>query len=123
MRTFKLIKEYPDSPKIGYIAEQNSLQAYWVVNKFILPEIIEGNPEFWMEVFIKPEPKVVPFTYEDYELFLGKVIKLKDGSRTLIVALCDVEGIETVSEWYTYKEAFDSFTFLDNSPFGKTVNE
>ena len=77
---------------------------------------------------IKPEKKIVPFTWDDRELFRGKwVVKKVDLSigkskEYLITCITDNEVHFGASE-YTYTEFMNYFTFLDGSPCGKEVEE
>lgn len=57
MRKFRLIKEYPGSPKLGTIVEKEEICGSHVYihegsnNIFgILKSHVEGNPEYWEEV-------------------------------------------------------------------------
>lgn len=58
MKKYKLIKEYPGSPKIGAIAKSDKIDyVYYYLEKDshtgIGSSIIENNPEFWKEVVEK----------------------------------------------------------------------
>jgi hypothetical protein len=68
MRKFKLIREYPNSPKIGTIAEKKDEHScYHLSDIFHQPlnsVCIENYPEFWEEV--KEEfPKIISFRKTD----------------------------------------------------------
>ena len=76
---------------------------------------------------IKPEPKLVPFTFEDGHLFLNKVVKgkapfLNEKMRNLVVS-CNVEFVwtGTVSVGVNYSRFLNEFEFEDGSPCGKYV--
>lgn len=78
----------------------------------------------WYEDYeyrIKPEPKYVPFTFEDAKYFIGKtVINKKSGSLHIITSLFKPsEEIRIRSTCYSLKAFLDDFTFLDGSPCGK----
>ena len=81
------------------------------------------NPS-WSEEWeyrIKPEPKYAPFTREDWDLFLGKVIVNKD--YTGIVHECNSIGILMSKTNVPYEQALNHVTFRDGSPFGKLIEE
>jgi len=69
MRTYKLIKEYPGSPELGFIAKQ-SLDGHYTYpsGQFILREIVENTPEFW--------ERVIPLgiSEDGYPIYEGDVI-------------------------------------------------
>lgn len=68
---------------------------------------------------IKPEKKLVPFTWEDRELLMGKWIVNK-----LSHVCAMITSISPFSVNYmTYKELFEDYMFLDGSPCGKEVEE
>lgn len=72
---------------------------------------------------IKPEKKLVPFTFEDRDLFKDKWIVFKN-CRTInkISRVGPVKiGVNLIS--YTYEQAFENFTFEDGSVFGKYIEE
>lgn len=67
MKKYKLIKEYPGSPKIGAIAKSDKIDyVYYYLEKDshtgIGSSIIENNPEFWKEIVEK-----------DYEILSFKI--------------------------------------------------
>ena len=69
---------------------------------------------------VKPQPKLVPLTFEDREMLRGKYLVAKEYSKIETM-------ITTISEDYvvirgtaiTYSELMDRYTFLDGSPCGK----
>lgn len=67
---------------------------------------------------VKPEPKYVPFTYEDANELIGKAVKHK--------SLNYVELIKFISDTHvgdiSFVELFQYYTFLDGTPCGKLVN-
>ena len=76
---------------------------------------------------VKPEPKLVPFTFEDGHLFLNKVVKgkapfLNEKMRSLVVS-CNVEFVwtGTVSAGVNYSRFLNEFEFEDGSPCGKYI--
>lgn len=72
MRKFKLIKEYPGSPKLGSVVEESdSFSGYKfedIENSifFITPKrYVENNPEYWEEIF---EDRYIVFTDVNHQL-------------------------------------------------------
>lgn len=69
-----------------------------------------------------PQPQYVPFTADDWEMFVGKPVKWADGSvYRLIVEFCSDE-VMFDEDRFSYEYALDNFTFLDGSPFGKKIS-
>lgn len=74
---------------------------------------------------IKPESKLVSFTFEDNLMFRDKWVKYKGCfplSRVTCFGpkgLCYSEG----SEWESYKDCLEKYEFEDGTPFGKYINE
>lgn len=81
----------------------------------------EPEPEWnWSnnDYRVKKEPKqteYVPFSFEDAEFLIGKVVKHKKDSWVELITYCDKN--ETSIALYEY--LLDNFTFLDGSPCGK----
>ena len=72
---------------------------------------------------IKPEPKLVPFTFEDKNLFIGKIIKHRRSNLYNIIV-----GASPLSIWIgsvvnglTYFELWENYEFEDGSPCGKYI--
>ena len=88
---------------------------YWAVNL---------DPKWnWVHIKyrVKEEPELVPFSYEDAELLIGKVLKHKHSADYVVVTrvskpLVSLNGFNSY-----YEELLDDFTFLDGSPCGKFV--
>lgn len=82
----------------------------------------------WGEFFqyrIKPEPKYVPFTWEDREQLRGKWVKRQGiGPEKCIIAFSGgpLDYIVLAGDfWHSFAELFEQYTFLDGSPVGKLV--
>lgn len=63
----------------------------------------------------KPK-EYVPFTFEDAPNLLGKQIKHKSANRIIFIHTCVNGGI---NDTYDYAYAFENYTFIDGTPFGK----
>ena len=75
-----------------------------------------------IRVRIKPEPKLVPFTFED-EL-LGRKIIYSDGTRAMITAQKkDGVYIGGSLNLTSYSSLISTTKFEDGSPCGKYINE
>jgi hypothetical protein len=79
----------------------------------------------WKEYFPIESLKVViqeytPFTADDYEMFIGKIIKNKNTPTTIsMVTGCNEKFIFYGPELVDYECAFKFFEFNDGSVFGK----
>jgi hypothetical protein len=78
------------------------------------------------EYRVKPEPKLVPFTFEDNLLFKDKWVKLNNTSLCRIVRFSK-ESVSIANELninsYSYIELLRYAKFEDNSPCGKYIEE
>lgn len=61
------------------------------------------------------EPKYIPFTFEDAEFLIGKVVKSKGKNWVEIIAWCG--DISTSVD--NYETLLSDYIFLDGSPCGK----
>src|SRR5699024_6197512 len=71
------------------------------------------------EFRIKPEPKYIPFTFEDREELRGKWVRRKGVNDELVIynlSKIRVNGC-------TWEQSLEEFEFLDGTPFGKLVDE
>lgn len=83
--------------------------------------IIAENP-FWdwlrIDYRVKEEPKqpeYIPFTFEDAEFLIGRIVKCKTQDYTAMIFSCALSGTN-VDDW---RPLLDDFIFLDGSPCGK----
>ena len=73
---------------------------------------------------IKPEPKYVPFTREDWDLFKGKeLINTPDNGAICMIYGCNIFGVRLGFAEISYQEAFKTTFFADGSIFGKLIEE
>ena len=83
------------------------------------------NPEFmdYNKYRIKPEPKLVPFTFEDN--LCGKVIVTKDNNNRAIIVGQMQNGVYTGTRTTitTYSELLKNFELEDGSFCGKYITE
>lgn len=101
-----------------------------VMQAFVDGKTIEANPVFadeWDTCFepvwnwndtdyrVKPEPKYVPFSFEDAEFLIGKIIRRRVKNLIISIYYCDDERASGIS----YKDLLENYTFLDGSPCGK----
>lgn len=63
----------------------------------------------------------VPFTYDDAELFLGKIVKKNKDNYTLLIIGANEQGVILTNDFYYYKDLFETFSFLDGKPCGKLL--
>ena len=99
---------------------------YWTGVKWIKKSIDAG----WVDeqkYRIKPEPKLVPFTFEDRQYFKNLWVKSKehDTLNSLVqISKDDVlmtYGVKNIR--VTYSQLLKNYEFEDNSPCGKYINE
>ena len=85
---------------------------------FLTPDESLGN-----KFRIKPEPKLVPFTIEDKDLFLGKIIKHRRSNLFNIIVGASQQFIWVggVVKGFNYMELWEMYEFEDGSPCGKYV--
>lgn len=74
-----------------------------------------------VEYRIKREPKLVPFSFEDAELILGKSIKSKEKDIAFVVSGISKENVGFLTYNICFDDLLSSYTFLDGSPCGKFV--
>ena len=73
---------------------------------------------------VKPEPKYVPFTFEDAKDLIGKVIKSKKDNTVASIVMCTSLAVYYGSDsGCKYGYLFTEFTFLDGTPCGKIKNQ
>ena len=79
----------------------------------------------YLNLRIKPEPKLVPFTLEDKDLFLGKIIKNRRSNLYNIIVGASQQSIwiGSVVAGLNYFELWERYEFEDGSPCGKYVEE
>ena len=61
------------------------------------------------------EPKYIPFTFEDAEFLIGKVVKSKDENWVEMISWCG----DIATSVSNYKTLLSDYIFLDGSPCGK----
>lgn len=69
------------------------------------------------EFRIKPEPKYIPFTFEDREELRGKWVRRKSSGNECLIYHLSKAHVNT----YSWEESIEEFEFLDGAPFGKLV--
>lgn len=70
---------------------------------------------------IKPEPKLVPFTFEDKDLFKDKWFKFGDSISR--IQYINKTGIHVGANHFNWIELLNQAKFEDGSPCGKYINE
>jgi len=87
----------------------------------------EENPSFGCNYNfrIKPEPKLVPFTFEDATNIVGKIVKGKPNTQGyqnvyVLILGADLDGVGLGGkEKLSYADLLDCCTFIDGTPCGK----
>lgn len=83
---------------------------------------LDSNVSGWMfpvECLEKVKEEYIPFTLEDKDLFIGKVIKNKEFNEFFIVTYANKEKAGFDGSYYEYEELLDDYEFEDGTPFGK----
>lgn len=112
----KLIQASLDGKTIEY---KSKVDGIWDEMNIILDNGIRGFNFQDFEFRIKPEKKLVPFTWEDRELFRGKWVMDRYSTTEFILYIIEEKYVSGLS----YKELFEDYMFLDGSPCGKEVEE
>jgi hypothetical protein len=77
------------------------------------------------ELRIKPESKLVPFTFEDNKLFRDKWIRSKSDAfeRKLRIVSYESSCVTVHNQSFSYQRFLDAYVFEDGSPCGKYIEE
>lgn len=113
-----VIQAYAQNKSVQY-KEQNTDK--WIT---ILPPFTAS----WSDKYdyrIKPEPKYIPFTFEDRDMFKDRWIYSKEyGNLTKIIHIED-DSVRSVTigtgDDFSYSELLNLYTFEDGTPCGKLV--
>ena len=88
--------------------------------------IDDNSPTFSIEFDwrIKPQPRIVPFDFNDFPIFINKVVKIKNDPTIYAVVAANQSfiWIGVIPQGYSYTEFFNNFTFVDGSPCGKKID-
>ena len=89
---------------------------------------VEVNDPVWakhQEYRIKPEPKLVPFTFEDNKLFRDKWIRAKGYIPLVRITSINQRGFDFYqnNNTITWQYALSNYEFEDGSPVGKYIEE
>lgn len=68
---------------------------------------------------IKPEPKYVPFTFDDADKLIGKAVTSNNGIIHIITEINKVNMFIGSNVYVSYDTLFKHYTFLDGTPCGK----
>lgn len=124
MKKYKLIKEYPGSPELGYIISpiKDAIFPHYYYKQAITPEVIENSPEFWEEVIEKPKSyEILSFVANENHGLKGYIVHIVDGKSTVGNNLVE-EYIQDVDDWweiYSVKRLSDGKVFT----IGDRVND
>jgi len=74
---------------------------------------------------IKPERKLVPYTWEDREQLRGKWVKYILSDRKLEGLIDSVQhhGVNVSGVFYSYEQFLKEYKFLNDSPCGKHIEQ
>lgn len=60
-----------------------------------------------------------PFSIEDHNDLLFKVVKSKNDNTISVITGCDKDNVLIGSVWRKYQRLLDDYIFLDGTPCGK----
>jgi hypothetical protein len=82
---------------------------------------IKGEPSWYpnQEYDVMPEPKYVPFTFEDAEVFVGKTVIAKDKSCGGVITYFNKSKMLIGVFDTKYNVLLRDYLFLNGSPCGK----
>jgi hypothetical protein len=74
---------------------------------------------------IKPEPKLVPFTYDDHSLFSGRWIKPRTGRGDTAYLITNYSNVGVLAGGMDtrWKGLLVDYVFIDNTPCGKLIEQ
>ena len=108
-----LMKAYSEGAIIEF---REKPELSWIEASY--PDFLKHN-----EYRIKPQPKLVPFTFEDKDLFKDKWFRLKTTSGLFKASYIDKSLIAIGASQNSYSELMQLFEFEDGFPCGKYINE
>ena len=106
----ELIKAWADGAEIEYYDE--------CVKKWLH---ICSTP-FWsddLKYRVKPQQKLMPFTFDDARQILGKAVICKSEKRINVILGVDEDNVHLSTDFPSFKRLLDEYTFLDGTPCGK----
>ena len=104
MQNYKLIKDYPGAPELGYITQFDNDDEDWGAPNLIIVPDCENYPEFW-----EPTEDKIVYTTESGSMYSFKhILDLAKGNKEyayLLLSRATWEHIETlIVEDLTYGE-------------------
>lgn len=122
------VKVSPDFNEGKFIVHNHMANYKWVVcgtsNTYIIIKFDEFTYHVPVEYLKKIKIDIVPFTFEDREMFRGKWVKNKVcNKKEWQITSITIEKIMVGDDWLTYEEAFEQLEFIDGTPFGKEIWE
>jgi hypothetical protein len=125
-KKYKLIKEYPGSPKLGTIVDRRGIFIYFDVdspnvNMTVSQNYVENYPEYWEEVVEKIDYEVLSFVCNQNfnKLKKGEIITKQENGQYKgdnILTWEGEEGLVKMEHWsiYSVKRLFDGEVFSLN---------
>ena len=118
-----ILLAYSQGKTLQFNNKENAL-GWEDINTFDLFFIENFIDEYWL-LRIKPEPKLVPFTFEDNKLFKGKFVqyvKNDDNKNHYQIVGFGKEHIQLSSgKTHFYETLLKEYVFGDGSPCGKYI--
>lgn len=118
-----ILKAYSE----GKTIQRNTARGWMDIKELVSEHLKDASMDLggnFGEYRIKPEKKLVPFTYEDIEVFLGRKIRSKNANVAYVItsASDDIIGLDGNTD-SDYDDLLMYYTFFDGSPCGKYVEE
>ena len=85
---------------------------------------LDPSLNFYKENFrVKPEPKLIPFTFDDAKDLIGKGIIHKTEKLALLINEVCGDSVGFFNDNISFESLLEWYQFLDGSPCGKIVNQ
>ena len=103
-----VMQAYTDGKEIEFRQRCDVNKTYKVID---LPSWDWDNYDYR----VKETPEYVPFTFDDAEFLIGKVVKHKKDNWVELITYCN----QNETPIGPYEHLLDNYTFIDGSPCGK----
>jgi uncharacterized protein YuzE len=111
MNKYKLIKEYPGSPKLGFIYDPETIaskeygQSAHILSSY--PSIVTGNQEFWEEI-IEKDYEILVLKHKENKCFYTKIIDFRNLDKY------DIHSVKRLSDGEMFTVGDDCITEINN---------
>ncbi len=99
----------------------------WIdIDNFVSGILKEASMDIggqYLELRVKPELKLVPFTFEDKQLLKDRWVTQKEFTAISKIIRVASNGVLVANDAITYSRLFHAYEFEDGSPCGKYIEE